>query len=386
MNINKNNYEEFFMMYADNELSAAERKAVEAFVAANPGMQEELDMFQQFKLAPDNATVFTNKEALLKNEPGASAISLTNYESFFVLYADDELTTHEKVAVEDFVCRHPQVQAAFELIQQVKLQPDASVVFNNKESLYRKERDERVVVIRWWQMAAAALVLLTAAIFWLIKTNKTEPATPFVKNTPAVTNPQQPSLYKQEEQKKEQVTNSDQQPVNETLAKQDADNNNRQLNHQPAISNKTINVRKKTETIAQGHVESPVPFIKEEEAVARVEEKSIQPSSVAAVQKDTRKPATINTAIAAAVSKSVTDQQLSYSNSDENDKIAVTQAVAINADELEVLNTSVNTKNSLRGFFRKASRLIAKKTSNGDEEKDSKHKSILIGGFEIAVR
>ena len=48
--INKNNYETFFMSYIDNELNAAERAAVEAFVLTEPKYAEELAIFEKTKL------------------------------------------------------------------------------------------------------------------------------------------------------------------------------------------------------------------------------------------------------------------------------------------------------------------------------------------------
>ena len=48
--INKNNYETFFMSYIDNELNAAERAAVEAFLLTEPKYAEELALFEKTKI------------------------------------------------------------------------------------------------------------------------------------------------------------------------------------------------------------------------------------------------------------------------------------------------------------------------------------------------
>ena len=48
--INKNNYETFFLSYIDNELNAAERAAVEAFVLTDSKYAEELSLFEKTKM------------------------------------------------------------------------------------------------------------------------------------------------------------------------------------------------------------------------------------------------------------------------------------------------------------------------------------------------
>ena len=54
MIINKNNYETYFMSYIDNELNAAERAAVEAFVLTDSKYAAALDVFEKTKLQAPN--------------------------------------------------------------------------------------------------------------------------------------------------------------------------------------------------------------------------------------------------------------------------------------------------------------------------------------------
>jgi hypothetical protein len=54
MIINRHNYEECFILYWDNELSASQKQAVENFVKENQDLQEEFNILGQTRFVPDN--------------------------------------------------------------------------------------------------------------------------------------------------------------------------------------------------------------------------------------------------------------------------------------------------------------------------------------------
>jgi hypothetical protein len=119
--INENNYETFFMSYIDNELYAAERVAVEAFVLTEPKFAEELAFFKKAKLE-------------------APSIEM-----------EDKI----------FLYRFPEMEA--------KLDPDF------KKSLYKKEAPVRKTIftpnIMRASFAIAAMLILFIG-FQLFKTNR----------------------------------------------------------------------------------------------------------------------------------------------------------------------------------------------------------------------
>ena len=151
MNINRHNYEEFFLLYVDKELSAADRKAVEVFVQANPDLEEELLMLQQSIVLPDVVS-FDTKQSLLKEE------SITALQESLLLLADDELPETEKNKLLSLLSTDAIAAKEWDILQQTKLQPDDAVVFADKSSLYRKEPAE-VVRMKWWRVAAAAIFI-----------------------------------------------------------------------------------------------------------------------------------------------------------------------------------------------------------------------------------
>jgi len=172
MNINRHNYEEYFILYMDNELNSAERRMLEIFVQHNPDLEDELEVLLQSKLVPDNTIVFDGKEELLKMAD-SSAIDLTNYEEWLTLYIDNELSPEQKKQVESFIALHPQVQQEVSLLQKAKLQSE-EIVFPYKESLYRRTEKVRVIQINWRRIAIAAILLLalSTTVIFVINNNK----------------------------------------------------------------------------------------------------------------------------------------------------------------------------------------------------------------------
>src|SRR5687768_11935592 len=93
--ISRSNYEEYFLLYADNELSTAEQVLLQQFLIVHPDLQQELDLLLSTRL-PMEEIKLDHKEGLL-----AHSMKLNNVDEALLLYIDNELTETEKNRVEE---------------------------------------------------------------------------------------------------------------------------------------------------------------------------------------------------------------------------------------------------------------------------------------------
>lgn len=168
--ITRHNYEEYFILYMDNELGSDERRMVEAFVQQHPDLKDELDTLFQYKLTPDTNIVFEGKEELIKTN-GDTPFGLVSYQEGLILYLDNELTDAQKTITEELIAANPAVKKEFALFQRTKLQPE-EIIFADKASLYRTAEKVRPMPVRWWRLAAAAVLLLGIGITTAVLMNQ----------------------------------------------------------------------------------------------------------------------------------------------------------------------------------------------------------------------
>lgn len=154
MNINLHNYETWFLMYTDNELSAAERSEVEQFVQQHPELKDTFQEFQGLVISPEPAVY----------EPVTDLIKLNNkpVESLLLSYLDGELQQSDVSAVQQLIQEDAAVAEEWALLKQTQLQPE-TIIFEEKTALYKKPA--RVVSFYFYRRLAAAALLTGIGIF-----------------------------------------------------------------------------------------------------------------------------------------------------------------------------------------------------------------------------
>ena len=197
--IDTDNYEEFFLLYMDNELTAEERVSVESFLEGHPELRPELQRLMGTRLDPDNVS-FEGRETLLRAEgfPGP-----WNIGELQMLWLDDELDADTAARVEDYSRAHPQAAEDLELLKKARLIPEP-VVFPDKASLYRHDKKPAPLLpLLARRMAAAAAVLLAVGLFWISREDGSSlPGVSLsaeVKAPPAAEKPLEPRLGIQDE-------------------------------------------------------------------------------------------------------------------------------------------------------------------------------------------
>ncbi|TAF83286.1 MAG: hypothetical protein EAZ51_00975, partial [Sphingobacteriales bacterium] len=110
--INLSNYEDWFLLYADGELTVAEQEAVLEFVKLHPSLQEELDLLLSMRFQPE------------------TEIRLNDYSNLTAEFFNELETNY-----------------CFE--------PDLSIQFPDKEKLYKRTAAPTVPLFRYAAVAAS---------------------------------------------------------------------------------------------------------------------------------------------------------------------------------------------------------------------------------------
>jgi hypothetical protein len=366
MNIDRHNYEEYFLLYIDNELNVDQKKQVELFVQENPDLEEELVMLKQSRLIPDDSIVFDKKHLLMKEEsaPGdRSFINLNNYEQWLIMYVDDELSAEERITVEKFASAHPHVQQEFELFHQTKLKPE-EIVFADKEILYRREQPVQVIRVQWWKIAVAAMLIIgTGVTFYSV----------LHKSVDNGMTPNSVAVNKNEQAPDPKKTDSSIKQEQKTVATRDEDKGREAI--EP--------VAKEKPEIKNSQPGEDRPQFADNLSLP-VEKKQIANSTITETR-DNTVPDEFKKAIIEEPKKSdlvVLDDETHKGNINK-DPVTIDQVETLDNSSKPDDATANNPENKkFRGFFRKATRILERTTSINAAEDDK----VLIGGMAINLK
>lgn len=168
--IHRGNYEEWFLLYIDNELSDEQKKTVEAFIAENTDLKKELDLLFATKSIDGNNISASFKELLFKNETDEALL----------LYIDNELRSDARKALEEKITQDELLkQSLLELENTISI-ADNEIVLKDKAALYKEERSapRALQINRFIRFAAAASIVGAAIAAGWMFIKKQEPMPP----------------------------------------------------------------------------------------------------------------------------------------------------------------------------------------------------------------
>ncbi len=353
MTINRNNYEEFFLLYVDNELSAPGKNAVDAFLIENPDLQEEMLMLQQSILIPDTA-VFADKENLFKQETIDSEI-----QQQLLLMLDNELDKTTKEKLVSLTKKDETVKKEWELLQQTKLPAEDRIIFEDKAILYKQEGG-RVIAARWWKIAAAAVVIGFGVWGVLNYSNRSGSIQPGIETvnknsgkpsaTPVAPGSENEQLVAEDKSSSVDAATA----VNETRLDKQV---------KSALPAKTNN--------AAGADNKQKAASKQSDAIAKQQE--IKSNNLPAPLENINNRSSNNNEVAT-VTPSDNNRKIDNNNASQgNDVIQPAEEIPANSFAVQTINhidsdseseaDNKNRKNKIGGFFKKIKRVVERKTN-----------------------
>lgn len=345
--INQSNYEEWFVLYMDNELSASQKEMVDRFLLLHPHLQEELDLLLSTKLPADDV-VFFDKSSLR-----SGAMKLNIVDESLLLYIDNELSTTEQKRVEEKIAANTDFRLQHQLLQKTKLDPSEVILYPDKKELYR--HTEKVVALFpvWMRVAVAVIILLFASLFFLTGDSekvaspdaglaqKVEPVKPATEKLPQPANNLQQSVQPESQSVIAKVETRQQPAVKQTPVAQ------------PTLSDKTT-----------------------QPLLLPLKEEGIETAALAKVEAVTTNTSALTEKQAVALNKIVANPSVTSATLASYNPIESPEEPAVTEGDFEPKRTSA------KGFLRKVTRFLERRTGLGTANADNE---ILVGAVALKL-
>jgi hypothetical protein len=358
MKIDRHNYEEYFVLYWDNELTEAQKKEVDTFVEQHKDLQEEFRLFGETRFTPDENIVLKEKDFLFNADH--TYINSSDYTEHLLSYIDNELTGDQKAEVEKYIANHPAVQQELSILQKTKLQPDTSVIFPDKSILYRTEEKVSVIRMTWFRVAVAAMLILIAGLvtFRLINPDKKD-------GTPSIAKQSVPTENKQPENSSPTII-AKQETAKEQELKPEIKTSQKSVSKNLAVQN----------TIAKLKEDNKNNLPKEKRVI---EQQQIAQNTL---------PTVMDEPVIIEPKKSINDAVVVADDEKKNELFEKTNVTERPSSAYTVYNPSVDQKENagkggLKGFLRKATRVFEHRTKMQATTDDDK---LLVGMFAVSLK
>lgn len=340
----------------DNELGAEEKRMVEAFLLLHPHLQEEMDILLSTKLSPEEFS-FPGKESL-KGE----AMKLNAVDDSLLLYLDNELSASERKAVEEKISANKDLRLQYEILEKTKL--DATEIIPHPAKAELSRRETKVVPFTAWMRVAVAVVLvLFASLFFVLnqKNNSAVTTVGEVASTQPKTEKANPSPANDSPTIKTDLNPAPQQPF-------------------------TADVNTKVRSKTPDEKKEKAKLFQPQKQTTQVEEMA---SNMTSAEKKSAEKLILPSVepIKTNVPKLAEQPIVSINNSAANLPVTSHRIDTLNQEEAPLITAGVNEdfkpkRSSAKGFLRKVSRFIERRTGIGTVNADNE---LLVGAVALKL-
>lgn len=160
MEINRNNYETYFIDYLEGNLNELLVNDFIEFLQQNPDLKEELSHFETLSVEPENI-LFSKKNNLYKDKYDSEK----EFSRAAVANLEGDISDIEKAEFDHYILTHPNKQKDITIFSKTKLLADESITFNKKNKLYRYSLGRTLLL---WSGRVAAVLVLAFAFFIIV--------------------------------------------------------------------------------------------------------------------------------------------------------------------------------------------------------------------------